>query len=121
MFEEVKALGTDFSECRFYYTLLQKSQFRLAEFSYSAFDRVELRGSCFAEGFFSCVSFKRVTLENCDFTAASFFKTPLAGLDFTACKIDGIVLSEHGTELQGAVVDLFQAADLSRLLGLKIK
>ena len=52
---------------------------------------------------------------------ASFFKTPLKGMDFTTCDIKGLVLSDECSEVRGAVMDLYQAAELAKRLGIVIK
>ena len=41
-------------------------------------------------------------------------------MDFSDCLIDGILVSDSFFELKGMKVSLTQAADLARLLGLKI-
>ena len=64
---------------------------------------------------------KDTAFEETRLTGASFFKTSLAGIDLTGCPLEGIRISEHYTELRGAIVDLFQAAELSKLLGIIIK
>ncbi|MEG2204944.1 MAG: hypothetical protein RRY21_07270, partial [Oscillospiraceae bacterium] len=60
-----------------------------------------------------------LTLHAVKLTGASLFQTPLKGLDLTDCVLDGITVA--GSELRGATVTLFQAADLARLLGLIVK
>lgn len=50
----------------------------------------------------------------------SFFGTLLNGLDFTSSRMEGIVVSDTGKELRGAIVSVSQAADLARVLGLVI-
>ena len=60
--------------------------------------------------------FSQVSLQN-----ASFFKTPLKGMDFTTCDIKGLVLSDECSEVRGAVMDLYQAAELAKRLGIVIK
>ena len=42
-------------------------------------------------------------------------------MDFTTSQIDGLVLSDSCEELRGLTVDLYQAAELSKRLGLMIK
>ncbi len=64
---------------------------------------------------------KDFAFEETRLTGASFFKTSLAGIDLTGCPLEGIRVSEHYTELRGAIVDLFQAAELAKLLGITIK
>ena len=79
-------------------------------------------------------SFSDVTFHTCDLSGGNFensywlrlnqvnfFHTPLEHVDLTTCTIDELVLSEHCDELKGAVVDLYQAAELSRRMGLVVK
>ena len=42
-------------------------------------------------------------------------------MDFSDSDISDLVLSDDCSELKGAVVDLYQAAELSRRMGLVIK
>jgi uncharacterized protein YjbI with pentapeptide repeats len=58
-------------------------------------------------------------LDYISFINTSFFKTPLKGIDFTGSKIDGMILS--GEELKGAIVSVYQASELAKLLGLIVK
>jgi uncharacterized protein YjbI with pentapeptide repeats len=60
-------------------------------------------------------------LEKTLFTGSDFSYAPLKGLDFSACEFSAIQVSEPANELKGVVVDLYQAAELSRLLGITIK
>ena len=45
-------------------------------------------------------------------------RTPLAGIDLTTDRIEGLLLT--GGELKDAMVNMEQAANLAKLLGLKI-
>lgn len=60
-------------------------------------------------------------LAETDFTATSFFNTFLRGIDFSNCKIEGIKVSNNYKELYDVIVDVYQAADLAKLLGVMIK
>ena len=51
----------------------------------------------------------------------NLFQTPLAGVDLTTCTLQGLVLSESLTELRGAVLDRFQAAELARRFGVIVR
>ena len=55
---------------------------------------------------------------NCRLTGCNFMRTPLGGIDLTTDRIDGLLLT--GSELKDAVVTMEQAANLAKLLGLKI-
>ena len=70
---------------------------------------------------FSSSRWRRVTLEGCDLTGARLFQTPLAGVDLTTCRLDGLVLSQEGDELRGAIVDRWQASELAKRLGLIVR
>ena len=41
-------------------------------------------------------------------------------MDLSECAIDGIMVSDQFTELSGVKVSLLQAAELARLMGVKI-
>ena len=68
----------------------------------------------------SC-QWKQVELLDCSLSGVSFFQTPLSGLDLTSCRLEGLILSQDGGELRGAVVDRWQAAELAKRMGLVIK
>ena len=55
-----------------------------------------------------------------DLAGTDFFRTPLKGMDLSECVIDGIMVSDQFTELAGVKVSLLQAAELARLMGVKI-
>ena len=76
----------------------------------------DLENGNFAQCKCKGVTFSQVRLQN-----ASFFKTPLKGMDFTTCDIKGLVLSDECSEVRGAVMDLYQAAELAKRLGIVIK
>ena len=44
----------------------------------------------------------------------------LRGMDLSDCTIDNIMVSDQYTELAGVKVNLFQAAELAKLMGVKI-
>jgi hypothetical protein len=45
----------------------------------------------------------------------------LSKLDFSTCELQAIAISDDNRELRGAVVNSFQAIELSKFLGIKIK
>ena len=95
---------------------LSEAQFGGGKLRETHFSDCDLTGAAFSE----CV-FQKVELTRCDLTRASFVHTLLKGVDLTTCAIDALVLSEGCRELQGAVVDLWQAAGLARRLGVIVK
>jgi len=66
------------------------------------------------------VKFKKTVFSSTDLTGTDFFRTPLKGMDLSECAIDGIMVSDQFTELSGVKVSLLQAAELARLMGVKI-
>ena len=63
---------------------------------------------------------KKLSLEKVDFSGTDFFLTPLKGIDLSDCAIERIILSDSFRELKGATINSAQAADLIRLLGVKV-
>ena len=62
---------------------------------------------------------KAVRFTDCHLTCAELFHTPLGGIDFTTDDIEGILLD--GSELRGAIVNVCQASELAKLLGVIIR
>ena len=80
----------------------------------------EIRGCSLREAFLSEVRFKKTICSRTDFTGVDFFKTLLRGMDLSDCTIDNIMVSDQYTELAGVKVNLFQAAELAKLMGLRL-
>lgn len=132
----VRADGAYFLRCR-----LRGIKALAAALADSRLAHVELTECSLAEANFTGASIELARMEACDFTGAclaecrhkglslskdrflrtSFFKTPLAGLDFTDSELEGVVVSDTATELRGATVNVRQAAELARLLGVTVR
>jgi uncharacterized protein YjbI with pentapeptide repeats len=95
--------------------------FRYAEFGGAAFDRLLVEKSDLNDSLFNECSFKQVEFNDSSFNGTSFFKTTLRGIDFTKCEISGITVSDNFWELKGAIINEYQAVELSKLLGVVIK
>lgn len=63
---------------------------------------------------------KKPVFHNVNFTSTDFFKTRLKGIDLSDCVISNIMLSDTYMELAGAKVNIYQAAELARLLKVQI-
>ena len=74
-----------------------------------------------SEAFLAQCRHKGLVFRECTLMGTSFFGTLLYGLDFTRSRMEGIVVSDTGKELRGAIVNVSQAADLARVLGLVIR
>lgn len=120
-FTGCKALGAGL-----YGGLFQQVSFQGCQLGYANFDKSRLRHVTFTEtdlksGSLSNCTLKYTEFRDCALTQVSFVHTLLKGLDLTTCRIGGLTLSADHHELQGVVVDTFQAADLARRLGVVVK
>ena len=113
--------GANFTNSRISHLCIENSNLRYANFSESQLEMCEIVGSDLTDAFFAGCTFKQLTVSQSQFVRTEFFRTSLKGIDFTTCTLDGICVSEAGKELSGAIVNIFQAAELSKLLGVIIK
>lgn len=121
IFDSCKAVGTKFTETRMQQITIDNCSMNYANFDNSvlkglAFENTELNSSNISQCHCKDIVWKNTGLIN-----ASFFKTSLYGMDLTDCTINGLVLSDDSSELRGAVVDIYQAAELAKRLGITIK
>ncbi len=112
---------TDFSKSRFMNITIDKSNLRYANFTSSQLENFEIVESNLSEPFFAeCILKNFFPVKTC-FKRADFFHTPLKEVDFTSCEIEEFCVSDNLKELQGIIVNPYQAADLSRLFGIIVK
>lgn len=62
-----------------------------------------------------------IFLYHSKFIRTEFFNTSLSKIDFSNCEVESICVSAKGKELEGVIVNIFQAAELSKILGIVIK
>lgn len=120
-FQNVKGVGTNFSDSSFKDIKISDCLFRYAVFTYSLFNICAIEQSDLTEAFIDNCKMKKLTLDHVNLIRANFYKTVLKGIDFRTCQIDGLILSTEAKELNGAIVDLLQAAELAKMLGIIIK
>lgn len=116
-----KAVGANLRECRMNDVSISDSNLSFVNFDESKMQGVIVRDSDFNSATFTQCKLKNTVFDNNQFVRTSFFKTPLKGIDLRTCELSGLIVSIECTELKGAVVTMFQAAELSRLMGLVIK
>ena len=92
-----------------------------AVFDAARFSSVKGQNTDFSKAGFSKCRMSNTVWEQVCFREANFFKTVLKDQDFTTSSIEGIVLSDERGELEGAVVNTFQALGLAKRLGLVIQ
>ncbi|MBE7719993.1 pentapeptide repeat-containing protein [Lacrimispora indolis] len=116
-----KGLGVKFCGNTMLHTVILDCNFNYGNFDSSRLEHIrfsdtQIRGGFLTQCRCKAVEWNRANLEN-----ASFFKTVMRGMDFTSSMIQGLVLSDGCPEIKGAVVDLYQAAELAKYLGVVIK
>lgn len=117
----VKGVGTDFHESLFKETGWQECGLSFANFSGTRWESAVLSGCDLQESYLADCRFKKVDWKGLNLRRASFFHTPLKGMDLRENDVEGIIVSEEKGELRGAVTDLYQAAELAKLMGIVIK
>lgn len=121
IFDSCKAAGTKFTESRMQQIAIRGCNMNYANFDNSVLKKFDIENTELNSSNISQCRCKEFVWKNTGLVNASFFKTPLWGMDFTDCAINGLVLSDDSSELRGAVVDLYQAAELAKRLGITIK
>lgn len=116
-----KVLGAKFNEAVMKDVFITESNFEYANFNGVKLNVAKFTNSNFESANLTDCKLKNLTCEKVEFINTSFFKTPLKGIDFTNSTITGMVVSNDGVELKGAIVDLYQAAELAKLFGIVIK
>lgn len=117
----VKALAASLPDCRLAHVRLEGCNFTEANFTGASVENVRLEECDFSAANLSEWRHKGLSLARSKFFRTSFFKTPLAGLDFTDSELEGVVVSDAAAELKGATVNVRQAAQLARLLGVTVR
>lgn len=92
-----------------------------AKFDSAKLTKVRICSTELGESNFAQCHRKEIVWDRVALLQASFFKTPLKGMDFTTCVIDGLILSDECGELKGAVVEVNQAVELAKRLGVVVK
>lgn len=120
-FVNVKALGAQWLSGHLECVTIRQSNFSQANLSDSSMQQVRMEEVEFVESWLNECKWKQLELKGCNFTRTSFFKTTLKGLDFTSGDLHGIVVSDDGRELKGAVVNSRQAVSLASILGVIVR
>ena len=92
----------------------------MANFSEAKLQGCSITESDLTETFFSNCRLKKIRLSKNRFVRTEFFKTKLNGIDFSDSVLEGVTISADAGELKGAKVNLYQAAELARMLGIVI-
>lgn len=116
-----KGVGTRFCGSTMLHARISDCNFRYANFDGSKMEHIHFSTSELEGSFLTQCRMKDIVWDQVNLNNASFFKTMLKGMDFTSSTIHSLVLSDECRELKGAVVDLYQAAELAKFLGIVVK
>lgn len=117
----VKGVGADFHESLFREMRVEDGLFSFANFSGTRWENVLLSGCDLQDGYMEECVFKKTVFHSMRLNRVNFFHTSLKGIDLRGSELEGLTVSDERKELKGAVVDLYQAAELARLLGIVVK
>lgn len=85
------------------------------------FTDVNFSGCMLDNAILSQCKHKNMLFHECSLRGTSFFHTSLKKVDLTSCELEDLALSDEAHELRGAIVNISQATELARHLGLEIK
>lgn len=117
----VKGIGANMAQGFFAGVAFGESNFRFANFDSAKFDKVVFTQCDLTEALLSNCIFKAIEFDESELNRTTILHTSFNGLDLSNCNLQSLLVSNGGSELRGLTVNMFQAADLARLLGLKIK
>lgn len=118
-FINCKLIGCEFIESDIFNTYIKESNFAYVNFSEANFKDVKMENSNLQNSSINEVTWKNIIFLECDLNRAELVRTKLQGIDFSTCEFNGITVNIP--DLKGIIVNEFQALELSKLLGLKIK
>ena len=116
-----KGVGAKFTGMVLKNLLLSECNFDDGNFDASRLEQVQVERTRLRNGNLTGCICRQVSWREADLKNASFFKTSLRGMDFSDSEITGIVVSDDNRELSGVTVDLYQAAELAKKMGIIIK
>lgn len=106
--------GTNLRNVLFYRCKLDLSLFHDSQLTGCLFQECDLR-----EADFQNTALKRVIFRDCDLRNTRYPSTSLSGIDLRGSQLAGMYADTN--ELQGALVDPFQVADIASMLGLVVE
>lgn len=123
-FAKVKFINCKLIGSLFINSSLLSVSFRDSIIDYSNFDSTSFKETSFTNSSINFVNFdnsmlKKFAITNSSCTKASFLRTNLNGVDLSSDDISGIVVDIPS--LEGLKVNINQAVELSKLLGIIIK
>ena len=121
VFDSCKGVGAKFTGMVVKHLSLEECNFDDANFDSSRLEHVQILRTRLNNGGLTACRCRQIFWSGASLKNASFFKTSLRGMDFSDSEIGGITVSDDNRELSGVIVDLYQAAELAKKMGIIIK
>jgi uncharacterized protein YjbI with pentapeptide repeats len=118
-FIDCRMTGMRAVECRWKDILVENCDMRYAQFSNGQIRSSEFKSCNFGDADLRAANLEGAIFNNAMLHRADFSKARLQGTDLRGAEIEGI--SVQPEDLRGAIVNVAQAIDLARLLGLIIR
>lgn len=118
-FINCKCLGSDFSESVFDNIIMTDCLCGFANFAFMKNKEVHFANCDFQNASFLETKLNKTSYNECSFTECEFLHSSLYNIDLSTCRLEGILISP--TDIQGAIIDSYQASSLIHLLKVKVK
>lgn len=120
-FVSCKCIGIDMSHTVVKNTVFEKSNLQYAYFNKTKITDVLFDHIDFTEASIIESKLKRFAVMNSKFINTNFFKTMLENVDFSNSELVTPLVSMPPAELKGSIINMFQAANLIGLWGIRVK
>ncbi len=114
-----KFVGCNFVDSRVYHFSSNETILKYANFSNTNLEEIIFENCDLNNASFEDAKLKHIYFETSQLNQVLFYRTKLNGIDFSSNEINGIITSIE--DIKGAIVNNFQAIELSKLLGIIIK
>jgi len=109
-------IGVGFINCSLKDVLFEDIQGKYMNMALGNISNVEFKECCLDESSIMETKIKNLEFDGVSFINGEIFKTNLQDMDFKSTNIEGIKIDIYS--LKGIHVDMYQAVELSRLLGI---
>ena len=121
VFDSCKGVGAKLTGTVLKHLSLEECHFDDANFDSSRLEHVQIVRTRLNNGNLTACRCRQVSFSGAGLKNTSFFKTSMRGMDLSDSEIGGLTVSDDNRELSGVIVDLYQAAELAKKLGIIIK
>lgn len=120
-FRNCRMYGSIFESASLKDTHIENCNLAYGNFSKTLWECTEVTDSNMKQSSLAESVFRKPVFHRTDLSGTDFFRTKLKGIDLSDCTIHDILVSDTFSELAGLKVDLYQAAELAKLLRIQIK